>query len=186
MPQKSTEAQSFIQRVVALPSGPGVSLDSALQPSIDEESALRRLWANDRANKRLKNPYAGLVDLFDAPAELRTSRARVIKDEVDLLAKYVMPVGAVNRRKEGTPSTVADIDEFKRHWGLFTESSLSQLFDWNNVVATGGSVLACLTPLSDLAKASKRATRKYFHSIAYPTSDVDLFLWGLNAEEVRA
>lgn len=183
--QPTPEVEAFIARIEALPAGPGVSIDQALQPSLDEESELRKLFATDRQNERISNPYVGLVDVFDAPEAIRTTRARVIQDDKDLSANYVMPVSEINRRDEGTPSTVADLDEFKKNWSVFTEGSLSQLIDWSNVVAAGGAVLACLTPLDEGAKVSKRAIRKYYHSSAYPTSDVDLFLWGLNAEQVN-
>lgn len=95
-----------------------------------------------------------------------------------------MPIQEDDRRKEGSPAMVADLEEFKKNWAIFTEGSLSQLIDWNNVVASGGSVLACLTPLENEHKTSKRAIRKFYHSNAYPTSDVDIFLWGLTAEQV--
>ncbi|KAH9483205.1 hypothetical protein JR316_0005309 [Psilocybe cubensis] len=184
--QPTTEIQAFIERINALPAGPGVTLDAALQPSLDDEAELRKLFATDKKNARLANPYVGLVDVFDAPATIRTTRARVVNDKEDLSAKYVMPVADENRREEGTPSTVADLEEFKKNWAIFTEGSLSQLINWNNVVAAGGSVLACLTPLHESDKTSKRAIRKYYHSNAYPTSDVDLFLWGLNPEQAEA
>ena len=183
--QPTPEIEAFIARIEALPAGPGISIDRALQPSLDEESELRKLFATDRQNQRLSNPYIGLVDVFDAPEAIRTTRARVVQDDKDLSANYVMPLSKINRRSEGTPSAVADLDEFKKNWSVFTEGSLSQLFDWNNVVAAGGAVLACLTPLDKDAKVSKRTIRKYYHSSAYPSSDVDLFLWGLNAEQVN-
>ncbi|KAJ6579649.1 ankyrin repeat protein [Mycena vulgaris] len=122
---------------------PGALLDPVLKPSLEDETELRRLFATDKAHPRLSNPYVGLVDVFDAPADVRTTRARVVKEEMDLAAQYVMPLSEINRRKEGT---------------------LSMLIDWSNVVAAGGAVLACLTPLSDAAKASKRSIRKYYHS----------------------
>ncbi|KAF8654880.1 hypothetical protein AX16_003341 [Volvariella volvacea WC 439] len=78
-----------------------------------------------------------------------------------------------------------DLEEFKRNWTIFTEGSLSQLTDWSNVVAAGGSVQACLAPLTDEQKASKRAIRKHYHSVAYPSSDVDLFLWGLTPAQAE-
>jgi len=183
--QPTPEIETFIARIEALPPGPGVSIDHVLQPALDEESELRKLFATDRQNERIANPYVGLVDVFDAPEAIRTTRARVVQDDNDLSATYVMPLSKTNRRKEGTPSMVADLDEFKKNWSVFSEGSLSQLIDWNNVVAAGGSVLACLTPLAEAAKQSKRSIRKYYHSSAYPTSDVDLFLWGLNAEQVN-
>ena len=183
--QPTPEINAFIAHIEALSPVPGVSIDQALQPSLDEESELRKLFATDRKNERISNPYVGLVDVFDAPEAIRTTRARVIQDAKDLSANYVMPLSKINRRDEGTPSMVVDLDEFKKNWSVFTEGSLSQLIDWNNVVAAGGAVLACLTPLDEAAKVSKRSIRKYYHSSAYPTSDVDLFLWGLTAEQVN-
>ncbi|KAJ8080933.1 hypothetical protein PM082_017768 [Marasmius tenuissimus] len=183
---QNPEAQSFLQRVRSLPKGPGVSLNDVLQPSLDEEAELRKLFATDRQNTRLNDKYAGLVDVYDAPDDIRAIRARVVKDEEDALsAKYVMPLLEEDRKKEGEPCMVPDLDEFKKNWSVFTEGSLSQLLDWDNVVAAGGAVLACLAPLPESAKASKRAMRKYYHNSAYPTSDVDLFLYGMTPEEAE-
>ncbi|KDR74215.1 hypothetical protein GALMADRAFT_123653 [Galerina marginata CBS 339.88] len=183
--QPTPEIEAFIARVDALPSGPGVSLDAALQPSVEDEAELRKLFATDKKNPRLGNPHVGLVDVFDAPSTIRTTRARIVQGKEDLSANYVMPLSEDTRRKEGAPSIVADLEEFKKNWSIFTEGSLSQLVDWNNVVAAGGSVLACLTPLDEADKVSKRAIRKFYHSNAYPTSDVDLFLWGLTPEQAE-
>ena len=181
---QTAEAQAFLTRIASLPKGPGVDLDVVLQPSLDDEAELRRLLATDRFNPRLSNPYVGLVDVFEAPSDIRITRARVIKDDQDLNAKHVMPLVEDRRRKEADPCMVGDLDEFKKNWNIFSEGSLSQLTNWNNVIAAGGSVLACLAPLSDENKASKRAVRKHYHSAAYPTSEIDLFLWGLTPEQV--
>lgn len=182
---QNSEAQAFIDRVLALPKGPGVSLESVLQPSLDDEAALRRLFATEKDNNRLKNPYVGLVNVFDAPPDIRTIRARIVKDEEDLNGKYVMPLSPKDRKAEGTACMVPSLEEFQKNWAVFSEGSLSQLLDWNNVVAAGGSVLACLVPLPEEAKVSKRAIRKYYHGSAYPSSDIDLFLWGLTPQQVR-
>jgi len=184
--QPTPEIDQFVERIVKLPEGPGTSLDEALKPCIEQETELRKLFATDRQNTRLDNPHVGLVDVFQAPQALRTTRARIVADPVDLTAKYVMPLAEDIRREEGAPCIVNDLDEFKKNWAIFTEGSLSQLIDWNNVVAAGGSVLACLTPLSEGHTKSKRAMRKFYHNTAYPTSDVDLFLWGLDAEQVSS
>ncbi|PFH47158.1 hypothetical protein AMATHDRAFT_50508 [Amanita thiersii Skay4041] len=53
------------------------------------------------------------------------------------------------------------------------------------MIAAGGSVLACLTPLVEEEKVSKKAMRRFYHVTAYPTSDVDLFLWGLTSKEAE-
>ncbi|KAI0337566.1 ankyrin [Trametopsis cervina] len=182
---QTPEVNAFLARIEQLPAGPGVDLDTALRPSLDDEAELRRLFAQDKGNERLKNPHVGLVDLFDAPLAVRTTRARLVADEEDLTAKYIMPLSEDQRRKDGTPSMVQSLEEFKKNWAIFTEGSLSQLIDWNNVVAAGGAVQACLNPVPEKAKTSKRALRKHFHSYAYPASDVDLFLYGLSPAEAE-
>ena len=183
--QQLPEATIFVDRVASLPSGAGISLNDVLKPSLDYEAELRKLYATDKTNKCLEDPFVGLVDVFEAPANIRATRARVVGDDQDLSAQYVMPLSRADRRKEGEPSMVGDLEEFKKNWAIFTEGSLSQLFDWDNVVAAGGAVLACLSPLSDAVKESKRTLRKYYHSVAYPTSDIDLFLWGMDVQQVR-
>ena len=184
MPQ-TPEAQAFISRIVALPKGVPVSLDEALKPSLDDEAQLRRLFATDTENSRLSAPHVGLIDVFDAPTDIRTTRARVVRNEFDLSEKYLMPLTEARRRKEGTPATVSSMEEFIQNWSIFSEGSLS-LLDWGNVVVAGGSILACLLPVPDANKGSKRSLRKYFHSTAFPTSDIDLFLYGLTLEQAEA
>ncbi|RPD55207.1 ankyrin [Lentinus tigrinus ALCF2SS1-7] len=186
MPQ-TPEAQAFLTRITQLPPGPGVTdlLSQVLQLSLDDEAQLRKLWATDKTNSRLRDPHVGLVDVFDAPDDIRKTRARVVTGETDLVGQYILPLDETRRRKEGEPAMVSSLEEFKKNWGLFTEGSLSQLTDWSNVVAAGGAVQACLAPLPESAKASKRAMRKYYHNNAFPTSDVDLFLYGLTPEQAE-
>ncbi|KAH8111009.1 ankyrin repeat protein [Phellopilus nigrolimitatus] len=184
---EAPQTQAFLRRVASLPDVPGASLDSVLAPSVEEEKELRRLFAQDRQNALLANPYVGLVSVFDAPQStgIRSTRARVVKDEDDRSAQYVFPLPDASRRKDGAPSTVESLDEFQRNWVVFTEGALSQLTDWSNVIAAGGSVLGCLLPMAQADKESRRTMRKYFHSSAYPTSDIDLFLWGLTPEQAE-
>ena len=89
---QTVEALSFLSRITTLPNAPGVNLDDALKPSLDDEAELRQLFPTDRDNDRLSNPHVGLVDVFDAPSDIRATRARVVKDEQDLDAKYAMPL----------------------------------------------------------------------------------------------
>jgi len=178
------EAQAFLRRVA---SARYDTLDDVLAPSIKEERALRGLYATDRLHARLANPFVNLVSVFEAPSDAGINKTlpRNVKDDNDLFAKHVFPVPNSRRRKEGEPSMVDNLAEFQKNWAIFTEGSLSQLADWSNVVAAGGSVLGCLMPMSDKDKETKRTIRKHFHSAAYPASDIDLFIWGLDAEQVR-
>ena len=180
---QNKEASQFLSRISDLPNGP-VYLYSALQPSLDDEAELRRLFATDKDNTRLKDIHVGLVDVFAAPNGIRTTRVRIIRDDADRDAQHIMPLPDSLRREEGSPAMVESLEAFKKNWGIFTEGSLSQLSDWNNVVAAGGFVQACLMPLPKAATTSKRAIRRYYHDKAFPSSDVDLFLYGLTAGEV--
>jgi hypothetical protein len=181
---QNKEATHFLSRIANLPKGP-VSLDAVLQPSLDDEAELRKLFATDKGNARLKDIHVGLVNVFAAPSDIRTTRARVVTGDADRDSQHIMPLPDPQRRKEGSPAMVDNFEAFKKNWNIFTENSLSQLSDWSNVVAAGGSVQACLMPLPKAASASKRAMRKHYHERAFPSSDVDLFLYGLTPQEVR-
>ncbi|CAM9416812.1 unnamed protein product [Ectocarpus sp. 6 AP-2014] len=73
-------------------------------------------------------------------------------------------------------------DEFFQQFNVFTEGQLT-FMDWNNVVAAGGSVLAATHP------PPPGPLRDFYHTLAYRSSDVDLFLYGLDekaaTEKVR-
>ncbi|KAG8972355.1 hypothetical protein FRB90_010237, partial [Tulasnella sp. 427] len=185
---QNAEAQGFLDRLNQLPDIPGVDLGPAITPALQDEADLRRLFATERDNARLKDPYVGLVDVFGQNTDrIRKIHARTIKDDDDLRKYHVMPLDNDTRKKDGELSMAVSMEEFKTRWAIFSEGALSQLTDWNNVLAAGGSVLACLAPLPDhvVKQGSKRAMRKYFHSEAFPASDVDLFLYGLTPEKAE-
>lgn len=184
MPQ-TLEAETFLSRLAQVPTGPAALLSPVLQPSLDDEAELRRLFATDKTNARLNDIHVGLVDVFDAPDTIRTTRGREVElSEDDLNTEYVMPLSPSQRRSEGAPAMVASLDGFKKNWSIFTENSLLQLLDWDNVIAAGGSVLACLMAIPDSTKKSTKALREYLHKTTFPSSDIDLFLWGLTLEQV--
>ncbi|KIO24982.1 hypothetical protein M407DRAFT_25627, partial [Tulasnella calospora MUT 4182] len=185
---QNAEAQAFLRRLGELPDISGVGLGPAITPSLQDEADLRRLFATDRDNVRLKDPYVGLVDVFGQNTDrIKKIHARTIKDDDDLLKHHIMPLDTDTRRKDGELSMASSLDDFKLRWSIFSEGALSQLTNWNNVIVAGGSVLACLAPLPEhvVKQGSKRALRKYYHSEAYPASDVDVFLYGLTPEQAE-
>jgi hypothetical protein len=175
----SDYAQKFVTQVAQ-----GAPLQECLTESIAAETELRRLFATDRDNKALSDPLVGLIDVFAANKSIRATQARECSDQTTLEAEYIFPLKKEQRRATGQPAIV-DIDQFRTSWSVFTEGSLSQLLDWNNVVAAGGSVLASLLPLPEHARSSKRAIRKHFHEQTYATSDIDLFLYDLTPEQAE-
>ena len=172
--------ETFISQVAK-----GMSLYDALAPAIDSETDLRRLFATDRRNPKLTNPFIGLVDVFATHSSIRLTQARKVQDEQDLNAHYVFPLLEEKRRADGEPAMAANLDDFKTAFNIFTEGSLSQLTNWDNVVVAGGSALACLAPLPKDAQKTKRGIRKYFHEEGYLNSDIDMFIYGLTPEQVR-
>lgn len=69
--------------------------------------------------------------------------------------------------------------EFERNLDLFTESQL-RFMNWDNVFLAGGTPLACLRPLPGEHGKDNVARRNYYHRLAYKSSDVDLFIYGLD------
>jgi hypothetical protein len=162
-----------------------ISLQDALNPRLKAEAELRRLFATERNSTSLDDPYVGLVDIYESPESIKLTQAREINSPSDRDAKHVFPLKQEQRRATGEPAMTSNLDQFRTSWNIFTEGALSQLTDWNNVVAAGGAVLASLLPLPERAKGSKRAIRKYFHEETYSTSDIDLFLYGLTPEQAE-
>jgi hypothetical protein len=101
----------------------------------------------------------------------------------DHKSTHVLPLKSQFRRCEGSPAVVDTLDTFLANFHSFTGGSL-QSINWNNVVVAGGSVMACLAPpivgdgpenLCDWGRPLSK----------YRGSDVDLFLFGLTANQVR-
>ncbi len=79
------------------------------------------------------------------------------------------------RRKDGSLAIADSLADFQKNWSIFSEGSLSQLVDWNNVVVAGGSVLGCLLAMADAHKESKRSiantsTRQPFRPLTWISS----------------
>jgi hypothetical protein len=73
------------------------------------------------------------------------------------------------------------IEDFRAQWEGFSEGVLSDLASWRGVVVAGGAVHAALLPvLAD----DQRRLRDYYVETFPPTSDIDIFLYGMNAKEV--
>jgi hypothetical protein len=158
-------------------------VNEILQPYREYESQLRSVFAQDRQSPALNDPYINVLPLFTGDTSLITTRARDLDAETDQeKSKYIMSLPDDQRRASGTPATVDSISEFQKNFGVFSESSLSEL-DWSNVVAAGSSVVNCLLPVPDEFNVNKRKLRQYYHEKFCPASDVDLFLYGLTHEQ---
>ncbi|KFA50832.1 hypothetical protein S40293_05813 [Stachybotrys chartarum IBT 40293] len=162
---------------------PEQSIVDIMEPYRKYEAGLRAVFAQDRQNPMLKDPYVNVAPLFTEDTKFITTRARDLTAESEEeKSKYIMPLPDNKRRPHGSPATVADLDEFRKNFNVFSETSLVDL-DWNNVVAAGSSVVNCLLPVPKGYDTTKRKLREYYHEKFCPASDVDLFLYGLTHEE---
>ncbi|KAH7328643.1 ankyrin repeat-containing domain protein [Stachybotrys elegans] len=162
---------------------PEKSMIEIMEPYRKYEAQLRSVYAQDRQNPILEDPYINVVPLFTEDTKLITTRARDLASESDEeKSRYIMPLPEDKRRPHGSPATVADVDEFRKQFNVFSETSLVDM-DWSNVVAAGSSVINCLLPIPAEFKTTKRKMREYYHEKFCPASDVDLFLYGLTHEQ---
>eukprot|EP01119_Soliformovum_irregulare_P017405 TRINITY_DN516_c0_g1_i3.p1 TRINITY_DN516_c0_g1~~TRINITY_DN516_c0_g1_i3.p1 ORF type:complete len:1681 (+),score=670.06 TRINITY_DN516_c0_g1_i3:13-5055(+) len=145
-----------------------------LEKVIEEENWYRELFARERDSKELQDPHLMLVPVLDNEASFRY---QPLEEDVP----QVFPVDEALRKKAGDP-IIVDRKEFERNFKIFTERQLEEL-NWNNVFIAGGSVLACLQRLPEAFAQSNRTRRNYFHNIAYLSSDVDIFVYGLDDQE---
>ena len=149
-----------------------VAVASALERSTAEPSAAQRLGPKPASTLRADLCMHGLAPvLHDNPDDMEFG-----DPELDRRGVYAPPA-------DGTPAVV-DRDGFLHHWAEFTKNQLAGMAeaDWENVVAAGGAVCACMLPVPD--SFSSMPLSEYYHDLAYRNSDVDLFLYGLTAEEV--
>ncbi|CAG8732779.1 17904_t:CDS:2, partial [Cetraspora pellucida] len=75
------------------------------------------------------------------------------------------------------------IETFKRNWKLFTEGCLDGL-DWNNVIVSGGSILACLLPLPAKDQNNPYKIRKHYND-TFASSDIDIHFYGIDEEAAK-
>ncbi|KIL95072.1 hypothetical protein FAVG1_02004 [Fusarium avenaceum] len=154
-----------------------------LEPYRQYEANLRTVYAQDRQNPILEDPYINVVPLFTEDTKLITTHARNLEAESEEeKSKYIMALPDDKRRPHDSPATVAGLEEFQKNFNIFSESSMTDM-DWSNVVAAGSSVVNCLLPVPKEFNTTKRKLREYYHEKYCPASDVDLFLYGLNHEQ---
>jgi hypothetical protein len=149
---------------------PDVPMAHIMEPYRKFEAELRKAYAQERNNPLLDDPYVNVLPLFTKSTPSIRTRARNLAAETqEEKEKYIMPLSDDQRRSDGSPAVVESLKEFRHNFGVFSESSLSEM-DWSNIVAAGSSVVNCLLPVPAESKKSKRALREYYRTLFRQTS----------------
>ncbi|KAI1076745.1 ankyrin repeat protein [Whalleya microplaca] len=177
LPVAHDELPSYIRKHSDIP------MRELMSPYRQFEAQLREMYAQQRDNSILDDPYINVLPLFTKDTPLIKTRARNLEAETPQEKdKYIMSLPDDKRRPSGSPAVVESLKEFRHNFSVFSESSLTDM-DWSNVVAAGSSVVNCLLPVPTEYQKSKRALRQYYHEKFCPASDVDLFLYGLTEDQ---
>ncbi|KDR65581.1 hypothetical protein GALMADRAFT_148580 [Galerina marginata CBS 339.88] len=166
--------------------------DDLLEPCLELEVTLRKLFASSRDDPSLKNPYLGLIDLFSVVQGSNMLKTRSLMahhlangtswaHNQEQYTRTLFPVTPLHQSE----AYVTSLDRFIENWDVFTQGVLSMLMEWPNVIAAGGSVLAALMSFPDGLSTKSHCEINRFYQESYPTSDIDLFLWGMSAEEAK-
>ncbi|KAI9199230.1 uncharacterized protein BJ171DRAFT_445672 [Polychytrium aggregatum] len=141
---------------------------------LDKENQHRQIFAQNPTSAEVKDPLVSLLPVHQTdPAIWKFTPAN------DSVPK-IMP------RSEDIPvesASIGSAKDFRENWKAFSEVMLETI-DWNNVMAAGGSVLACLEPLPAEHAGSGAQRRKYMRS-KFPSSDLDLFIYGLDEDQAK-
>lgn len=173
----------------------GKEVAKLVAPYNEYEARLREGFAQHRGHASLDDPNVNAVPVFSQNEDVPRIVSRTIDGQTHH-QHHIIPLSAKHRKPAGAPATVESIQDFKKNFNLFSESSLADL-DWSNVVAAGSSVVTSLLPIPDKYSTSKKAQRyvigifaigpmlilgcrEYYHEQLAPSSDVDLFIWGLD------
>jgi hypothetical protein len=175
LPQVPVEHSRFIDYLAGNES---TQLRDLVKPYNEYEAKLREGFAQHRDHPVVEDPLINAVPIFTGSEGTLKIRARDPKQDPEN-GRYIMPLKKEARRANASPAMTPTLDEFKTNFKIFSEQSLDDL-DWSNVVAAGSSVVTSMLPVPEEYKTSKRALRNHYHENLAPSSDVDLFIWGLD------
>lgn len=160
LPKLPVAHDELVKHIAGHPETPMVQL---MEPYRKFEAQLREMYAQERNNPILDDPYLNVIPLFTRDTPDIKTRARDLENETqEEKEKYIMALPSEKRRPNSSPATVTSLKEFKNNFGVFSESALVEM-DWSNVLAAGSSVVNTLLPVPDEYNKSKRALRQYYH-----------------------
>ncbi|PNS15755.1 hypothetical protein CAC42_4207 [Sphaceloma murrayae] len=175
LPALPAEHKDFIKYAI---DNEASSMADLLQPYKAYDNVMREVFAQQPDHEAISTP--NIVSLYRQRLKIKARDLAAESDEER--SRYLIPLQDTERRAGGSPAFVKTLQDFRKNFSIFSESSLSEL-DWSNVVCAGSAVATCLLPAPEKYAGSKRSMRQYYHEKIAPASDVDLFLYGLTEEQ---
>ncbi|KAI0543598.1 ankyrin repeat protein [Xylaria curta] len=171
-PQLPTPPSQFLSH---LSENPKTITRELLKPYLDYENWLRRAFMRDDAEIDNLANIVPIYDGYETEFKIRTIDRDTANPE-----KYIMPLSYPPRQEHGVLAITPSMEEYDLNFEGFSH-------DWSNVVAAGSSALLPLLPRRSSAKMNdnqhvEKAPEAYFEAVA-GSSDIDLFLYGLDSEE---
>ncbi|KAF0516118.1 ankyrin repeat protein [Gigaspora margarita] len=146
-------------------------------------ATLHKLFENSPDDPFLKKSHLNLFSVYKNE-DIWGAKPRQVGKDPHEDSLYIMPLPEEKRRKKGELSICkGGIEAFKRNWNLFTEGSLYGL-DWNNIIVSGGSILACLLPLPAKDQKNLYKIRKHYTEV-FASSDIDIHFYGIDEETAK-
>jgi hypothetical protein len=155
-----------------------------------KELQYRRMFVQDRSNPIFeRNPYLLLEDIFDANGEARIFKLAVSKEEAGSLffvfkhnLDNVLDACDISSTSQSPLVTVTSLADFQRNWNELTHHLLRYV-NFDNVFVAGGCILAALQPNFSVKMSTYR---NHSDDSQFVGSDIDIFLYGLEAGQLEA
>ncbi|KAJ3100528.1 hypothetical protein HDU97_002164 [Phlyctochytrium planicorne] len=122
----------------------------------------RKLFAQNRQNPLLSDPYCLLEKLWEGPEEIQYVPGTQSNEEQAMFTLF-------SSAATPSPLTVSTLSAFQKNFSSLTQNMFEHV-NFDNVFIAGGAVLAALRP-------------KYGED--YFNSDIDVFLYGLELDQAK-
>jgi hypothetical protein len=108
LPVRHDELAGYIAR------NHGTPMEELMGPFRKYEADLRRLYAQDRSNPVLDDPYLNVLPIFTKDTPNIKTRARDLESESpELKERYIMALPDDKRRPDGSPAVVESMKDFR-------------------------------------------------------------------------
>ena len=119
----------------------------------------------------------GLIDVFGTADQFTIAAVNEEEEKIPyLFISEEKPARFANPSLAQT-SSIPTKEQFLERFKIFTNSQLEGWSDWENMVVVGGSVINCLL---DIPSEYQDNIADYYHNVAYKTSDIDIYCYGLS------